>query len=93
MSWYGDAAVAAPLGEAFHAKRLILRSSQVGAVATARRARRSHHQRLALALELLADPVFDRLITGACAFDDLPRAMARLAADPAGALCEVVTYE
>ncbi|HEX9491162.1 MAG TPA: zinc-binding alcohol dehydrogenase, partial [Stellaceae bacterium] len=92
MSWYGDASVAAPLGEAFHAKRLVLRSSQVGAVASAQRARWSHRRRLALALDLLADPVFDRLVTGECRFDDLPQVMARLASDPAGALCQVVRY-
>src|SRR5260221_8608047 len=84
MSWYGDAAVAAPLGEAFHSRRLRLISSQVGAVAAARRARRTHRQRLALALDLLADPVFDRLITGDSPFTDLPSTMARLAALPDG---------
>ena len=92
MSWYGDAPVMAPLGEAFHAKRLVLRSSQVGAVASARRSRWSQRRRLALALDLLADPIFDRLISGESAFDDLPRAMARLAGDPAGALCHLVRY-
>ncbi|HEX7969981.1 MAG TPA: zinc-binding alcohol dehydrogenase [Stellaceae bacterium] len=92
MSWYGDAPVAAPLGEAFHAKRLVLRSSQVGAVARARRARRSHRQRLALALDLLVDPVFDRLVQDESAFEDLPQTMMRLASDPGGPLCEVVRY-
>ncbi len=47
LSWYGDRAVPVPLGEAFHARRLTIRSSQVGAVAPARRARRSHADRLA----------------------------------------------
>jgi len=92
LSWYGAGDVAAPLGEAFHSRRLSLRSSQVGAVATAQRARWSHRRRLALALDLLADPVFDRLITGDSAFDDLPQAMARLARDPGGALCHLVRY-
>jgi threonine dehydrogenase-like Zn-dependent dehydrogenase len=92
MSWYGDAAVPAPLGEAFHSRRLRLISSQVGAVAAARRARRTHRQRLALALDLLADPMFDRLLTGESAFDTLPATMARLAARPDGVLCQVVRY-
>jgi threonine dehydrogenase-like Zn-dependent dehydrogenase len=92
MSWYGDRSVAAPLGEAFHSKRLTLRSSQVGAVAAARRARWSRRRRLALALDLLADPVFDRLLTGSSSFADLPRTMARLAADPQGTLCHVIRY-
>ena len=30
LSWYGDQAVPLPLGEAFHARRLTLKSSQVG---------------------------------------------------------------
>jgi threonine dehydrogenase-like Zn-dependent dehydrogenase len=92
MSWYGDAPVAAPLGEAFHSRRLTLRSSQVGAVATSRRARRDRRDRLALALELLRDPVFDCLITGESRFDDLPGTMARLAEDPGDTLCHVVLY-
>ena len=92
MSWYGDKQVAVPLGEAFHSRRLVLKSSQVGAVATARRARRTYRQRLNLALELLADPVYDRLITGETALDQLPEKMAQLARDPAGALCEIVRY-
>jgi len=92
MSWYGDRPVTLPLGEAFHAKRLNLRSSQVGAVATAQRARWSYRRRLALALDLLADPVFDQLLTGRSAFADLPATLARLADTPDGALCHVITY-
>jgi threonine dehydrogenase-like Zn-dependent dehydrogenase len=92
LSWYGDRAVPAPLGEDFHAKRLSLRSSQVGSVAAARRARWTHRRRLALALDLLADPIFDRLLSGETPLAELPEAMARLAARPAGALCHVVRY-
>jgi len=93
LSWYGDAPVPAPLGEAFHAKRLTLRSSQVGSVATARRARRSRAERLDLALDLLTDPAFEALLTGESAFVDLPVTMARLAADPGGTLCHLVRYD
>ncbi len=92
MSWYGDRRVAAPLGESFHARRLTLRSSQVGAVATPQRARWSHRRRLALALDLLADARFDALLTGMSAFEDLPATMARLANTPDGTLCHVITY-
>ena len=92
LSWYGDKRVTAPLGEAFHQRRLQLIASQVGAVAPARRARRSHRERLALALSLLADPVYDRLITGHCTLDELPQRMAQLAAAPDGALAEIVRY-
>jgi NADPH:quinone reductase-like Zn-dependent oxidoreductase len=93
LSWYGDKSVAAPLGEGFHSKRLTLRSSQVGHVATARRTRRSRRERLALALSLLADPIYDRLISGSCRFEELPQALARLATAPDGALCEIVRYD
>ena len=95
MSWYGAQPVTLALGEAFHSRRLDLRSSQVGAIAPQQRARWSHARRLGLALALLADPRLDVLITGDTAFDDMPRLMARLAAgDPAfgNALCERVTY-
>ncbi len=93
MSWYGDAAVPVPLGEAFHSRRLRLQSSQVGAVATSRRARRDHRDRLVLALELLRDPVFDCLISGESNFEDLPETMAQLANDPGDTLCHVIRYD
>jgi hypothetical protein len=81
-----------PLGEAFHARRLVLRSSQVGSVAAAQRPRWTHRRRLAMALSLLADPVFDALLTGETPLDRLPATMARLAAAPGGVLCHCVTY-
>ncbi len=92
LSWYGNKPVTAPLGEAFHQRRLRLIASQVGAVAPARRARRTHRDRLALALALLGDSVYDRLITGRCTLDTLPQRMAQLAAAPDGALAEIVHY-
>ena len=92
LSWFGDKPVTVPLGSAFHQRRLQLIASQVGAVAPARRARRTHRARLALALQLLADPVYDRLITGHCTLDALPQRMAELAAAPDGALAEIVRY-
>lgn len=91
-SWYGDTPVPAPLGEAFHSRRLTLRSSQVGMVATAQRPRWDYARRMAKALELLRDPALDVLFTGDCDFDDLPEVLARLAAAPAGALCQRIRY-
>jgi len=93
LSWYGDRPVAAALGAGFHSRRLRLQSSQVGAVAPARRARWSARRRLELALELLADPVFDALTGGHSAFAHLPETMARLAGGPAAEPCHVVRYE
>ncbi|HEX4194146.1 MAG TPA: zinc-binding alcohol dehydrogenase, partial [Stellaceae bacterium] len=92
LSWYGDKQVAVPLGASFHQRRLRLISSQVGAVAPARRARRTHRDRLALALALLVDPLYDQLISGHCTLDTLPQRMAQLAAAPDGALAEIVLY-
>ncbi|MFJ6726556.1 zinc-binding alcohol dehydrogenase [Streptomyces sp. NPDC091281] len=91
LSWYGDRAVALPLGEAFHSRRLVLRSSQVGTVSP-RRANRTYGDRLALALELLADPTLDALVTGESAFEDLPEVMPRLASGEIPALCHRVRY-
>ncbi len=92
LSWYGDQMVPAPLGEAFHSRRLTLRASQVGHVAASRRARHGRKDRLLLALSLLRDPAFDCLLSGPTAFDDLPATMARLATDPGDTLCHVVVY-
>jgi NADPH:quinone reductase-like Zn-dependent oxidoreductase len=92
MSWYGDRRISLPLGEAFHSRRLILRSSQVGAVSPARRSRRTFADRLALALGLLADPAFDALVTGTCAFEELPEVLPRIAAGDLPGLCHRVLY-
>jgi threonine dehydrogenase-like Zn-dependent dehydrogenase len=93
LSWYGDRRVSLPLGEEFHSRRLTVRGSQVGAVAAARRCRRDHAGRLALALELLADPAYDALITGECRFDELPEVLPRLAGGELSALCHRVAYD
>ncbi|WGX98062.1 zinc-binding alcohol dehydrogenase [Nocardioides sp. L-11A] len=93
LSWYGDRPVSLPLGEAFHSSRLTLRSSQVGAVAPARRDVRSHRDRLALALDLLRDPVFDVLLTGCSPFGELPAVLARIAAGELPGLCHSIDYQ
>ncbi|MFP5071671.1 zinc-dependent alcohol dehydrogenase [Pseudonocardia nantongensis] len=82
LSWYGDRPVTVELGGDFHSRRLGVHGSQVGAVAAARRASRTHADRLGLALELLADPAFDTLITRDVRFDDLPAELSRIAAGP-----------
>ncbi|HWM56296.1 MAG TPA: zinc-binding alcohol dehydrogenase [Pseudonocardia sp.] len=92
LSWFGDRTVSLPLGAAFHSRRLGIRASQVGSVASARRARRSHADRLAIALRLLAEPRFDALITGESAFDELPTIMPRLASGELPALCHRIVY-
>jgi threonine dehydrogenase-like Zn-dependent dehydrogenase len=92
LSWYGGAEVHLSLGGAFHSGRLGIRASQVGMVSPARRGSRTPADRLALALDLLRDPAFDALLTGASPFDELPDVMARLAAGSLSALCHTITY-
>jgi threonine dehydrogenase-like Zn-dependent dehydrogenase len=93
LSWYGDQAVPVALGQAFHARRLTLRSSQVGNVASSQRARWDFRRRMSFALASLADPALDALITGESAFESLPQVMASLADGTLEALCHRVKYE
>jgi NADPH:quinone reductase-like Zn-dependent oxidoreductase len=93
LSWYGDTEVRLSLGGAFHVGRLGIHASQVGTVSPARSARRTTADRLALALELLRDPAFDALVTGASRLDELPDVMARLADGSLPALCHTITYD
>jgi threonine dehydrogenase-like Zn-dependent dehydrogenase len=92
MSWYGTREVALPLGEAFHAKRLAICSSQVGHVATSHRSRWDHRRRMELAISLLEDPVLDVLITGENSFDELPAVMKQLAEGMLDAICQRIRY-
>jgi threonine dehydrogenase-like Zn-dependent dehydrogenase len=93
MSWYGKDVVPVALGEAFHAQRLTLRSSQVGHVATAQRARWDSTRRMTLAIDLLRNPVLDTLLTGESEFVALPHTLAKLSATPGDTLCHCVTYD
>ena len=92
MSWYGQRAVPLALGEAFHARRLSLRSSQVGHLPPQRLPRWNYRRRMELALALLVDSVPDVLISGESDFADLPPTMHRLAYSSAGALCHRIRY-
>jgi NADPH:quinone reductase-like Zn-dependent oxidoreductase len=92
MSWYGTAIAPLSLGGAFHSRRLTLLSSQVGTVPAARRERWSRRRRLALAVSLLRDPLFDLLLSGETDFLALPELMPRLALSSEDALCHTVRY-
>ncbi len=93
LSWYGDTPVELALGGRFHSGRLGIRASQVGEVAAARRGRRTHADRLRLALALLSDPAYDVLLTGESPFAELPEVMAKLASGSMPALCHTITYD
>jgi threonine dehydrogenase-like Zn-dependent dehydrogenase len=91
LSWFADKEVTLPLGEDFHARRLTIRSSQVGAVALPRRHRRTNAQRLQLAAATLKDPLFDTFLSSECQFQNLPTTLVKLFEKPGG-FCHVVAY-
>jgi threonine dehydrogenase-like Zn-dependent dehydrogenase len=93
LSWYGDRAVTLALGEAFHARRLTLKSSQVGAVAQSHRARWSLRRRMELALSLLADPALDVLINSEGRFEELPQTLERISRTPGDVIMHRVRYD
>ena len=92
MSWYGDGVVPAPLGGAFHSRRLKLVSSQVGKVAPSRRATTSHRQRLAEAIALLADARLDALLMPPVPFSELPVRLPDIFDRQSGVLCQLIEY-
>jgi hypothetical protein len=92
MSWYGDVSVTAPLGGAFHSRRLRLISSQVGRVAPSHRPRWTHERRLAAAVALLADERLEALLAPAVAFHDLPKRLPAILDPKSGVLCQLITY-
>jgi hypothetical protein len=92
LSWYGEGMIAAPLGGAFHSRRLKLISSQVGKVAPSRRAAFSHRQRLDAAIALLADSRLDVLLAPPIAFGELPARLPDILRPGSGVLCQPVSY-
>ena len=91
-SWFGTRPVSLPLGEAFHARRLTIQATQVGSLAPSMRGRRSHAERLELALRLLAeDDWCDALLAAPVGFADLPAALPSLLG-PDGPPCPLVAY-
>lgn len=92
LSWYGAREVPAPLGGAFHSRRLRLVSSQVGHVSDRRRARWTYRRRMAKALELLADPALDALIGEEVPFGEAPARLPAMFEDRAAGLAPVIRY-
>ncbi len=93
LSWYGEGVTPAPLGGAFHQKRLQIISSQVGALSPSRRSRWDYRRRLTKAMALLDDPALDALITHEVAFTDLPDQMGGILAPDAPGIATLVRYE
>lgn len=92
-SWFGDRVVPLPLGEAFHSRRLTLRSSQVGRIPPDRAPRWTHGRRLGVALDLLRADELDVLIDGESPFQRLPDVLEHLSNAPDGGLCHRIRYE
>ena len=92
LSWYGSGEIAAPLGEAFHSRRLRLISSQVGKVAASDRSRWSQCRRLAAALALLNDARLDILLSPPVAFEELPARLSALLSSESNAVCPLIRY-
>jgi 2-desacetyl-2-hydroxyethyl bacteriochlorophyllide A dehydrogenase len=92
LSWYGEGHVQAPLGGAFHARRLQLISSQVGQIAPSRRPRWDYARRSQAAMALLADDRLDALITDEIPFAEAPARLPALFAPGAAGLTAVICY-
>jgi 2-desacetyl-2-hydroxyethyl bacteriochlorophyllide A dehydrogenase len=98
LSWYGERPVTLPLGEDFHARRLTIRSSQVGRIPPGRAPRWTHARRMGVVMRLLRDPALDLLVSGESPFEALPAVIRRLAGEeggppePGGTLCHRIRY-
>jgi threonine dehydrogenase-like Zn-dependent dehydrogenase len=92
LSWYGDRPVTAALGEAFHSRRLTLKSSQAGSVPPLRRARWSRRRRMEMALSLLRDTALDGLINSEGSFEELPQTLQSLSRGPGDVIMHRVRY-
>lgn len=92
LSWFGDATPALPLGGAFHARRVTLRSSQVGSLPPSQRARWTHRRRMEMALALLAAPELGALINSESSFDALPEVLPRVLGATSDVLCHRIRY-
>lgn len=92
LSWYGDQSINVPLGAAFHARRLTLKSSQVGNIGAPHRARWSLRRRMQMALSLLAEPALEALINSEGRFEELPQTLERLSGSPGDVIMHRVRY-
>lgn len=91
-SWYGCQPVTLPLGEAFHRRRLTIRSTQVSTIPARLTHRWSRDRRLAHAVALCATLPLAALATDTVDFTDAPTAYARLAAGRAGLMHAALGY-
>ena len=93
LSWYGSGDVAAPLGEAFHSRRLRLdlepgRQGRARRIARAGRTAAAWRRRSRCSTE----PVLDALLAPALAFDELPAKLPSVLASDSNAVCPLIRY-
>jgi 2-desacetyl-2-hydroxyethyl bacteriochlorophyllide A dehydrogenase len=91
-SFYGERRSPIGLGDAFHRKRLTLKSSQVSHLPARRTPRWDLARRFARVLDYLHDPRLDALVDVIAPFVEAPALYARLDADPGAALHSVLSY-
>ena len=91
-SFYGARTAPVSLGDEFHRRRLVLRSSQVSSIPPARTARWSFARRFDLVRTLLADARLDALLDPPAPFATAPDVYARLDRHPGDAVQTVFVY-
>lgn len=96
LSWFGEGDVPAPLGAAFHPRRLQLRSSQVGRLPPSHAPRWTFVRRLETCLALLrqdalSEDVLGVLMDGETPLAHLPESLGSLLDRP-GVLCHAITH-
>lgn len=92
LSRHPGHAVPLPLGEAFAARRLELRALRVTPLEAPPHPRWDARRRMETALRLLADPLFDLLVSGESAFSELPRVLPDLARGGGGVLVHRIRH-
>jgi 2-desacetyl-2-hydroxyethyl bacteriochlorophyllide A dehydrogenase len=91
-SFYGRRTAPVALGEAFHRRRLTLRSSQVSQLPASRRSGWSFERRFALVTQLLREPALDALLEPSLPFSEAASVYPALAAAPGDRLQTVFRY-
>ncbi len=92
LSWYGNTPVSAPLGGAFHSRRLKLIASQVGRVAPSHRQTWTPRRRLEHAIGLLMDDRLDVLMESPVSFEELPARLPSILKNGSSILCQRIDY-
>ncbi|MEO0327037.1 MAG: zinc-binding alcohol dehydrogenase [Pseudomonadota bacterium] len=92
MSWYGDRDVRLNLGGNFHSGRLTISASQVGHVAPSKRKSHSYARRMREALDLLDEPLLDKLIEPEIEFTELPNHLPDIFEPGSDLLCQLIRY-